>query len=667
MNSESANLVQQAWSALAAGDHTASADLSGRAIAGGCGGPGAYHVLALARWSQGDKTTALTLLTKAAEISDGDPRVCSDLGVLRYAHHDWAGALEAFAECLRIDPADSTALQGYAESLLQMGRYEEARQAAETWDRAVTADAKPPYLTAQCLDYEGRLDEAAREAERSLERDPDSWRTLTLLASIRQKQAHYALCLKHTRKAAQLLPDSASAQARLALACWDIGDLDGALAARERALELGLADRNLAQSLTWLTLHDPRQTASSLLEIHRKAARELGSAAAPPSYANNRDPERRLRVGYLSGEFVSNPAFCFLGWLRHHDPKQVETFYYMSRPFQDTHTAGYRSQADHWRDVFRVSDDDLVCRMIRDDQIDILVDLSGHFDFNRLGVFAKRPAPVQAAFPNYPGTTGLDAIDYLLTDIWTAPAGCENESTEKPYRLPSGCLVYKAPPDEMAPVSALPALSNGYVTFGLFQRPGKLHAAVWDAIAQTLSAVPNSRLLVHSGSCDLDVEGSEQRARVLQPLERRGIPAGRVLFRGSRPTEQHFAVVAEADIALDTFPYNGQTTTCDCLWIGVPVVSLRGAAYVSRVTPALLERIGLGDLAADSLDGYVRRAIDLAGDIDKLAAFRSSLRERMKKSSLTDNIRLAAEIEAAYREMWRSWCAQSASSQSRKP
>jgi predicted O-linked N-acetylglucosamine transferase (SPINDLY family) len=271
-------------------------------------------------------------------------------------------------------------------------------------------------------------------------------------------------------------------------------------------------------------------------------------------------------------------------------------------------------------------------------------------------VFAHRPAPVQVSFPHYPGTTGSDCIDYLLTDVWTTPEGCEGELSEKPYRLPSGCLVYKTPPDR-EPVSALPALANGCVTFGLFQRPGKLHAAVWDAVAAILSAVPDSRLLMHSSSRDLDEEGSAQRARLLKPLESRGVSAARVLFQGPRPTKEHLAIVAEADIALDTFPYNGQTTTCDCLWMGVPVVTLRGESYVSRAAASLLDRLGLPDLAADSLENYVSRAVELANDIDGLTRLRSSLREKMKNSSLTDGARLAAEIEAAYREMWTEWCA----------
>lgn len=659
-----ANLVQQAWSALAAGDAARAAELGERALAQGQDEADAYHVLALSRWSLGDKAAALALINKAAAQSSGNADLYSDLGVLRYAHEDWAAALEAFAACLRMRAADLTALQGYAESLLQLARYEEARQAAQAWALAAPGDPKPPYLAAQCFDLENRIEEAAREAELSLQYDPESERTLTLLASIRQKQARYELCLEHARTAARLRPGSAAAQARLAVALWDVGELESAARTADRAMELGLADISLLGSLTFIALHDPRQTASSLLEIHRQAARAYGAPAPPPRYANSPDPGRRLRVGYLSGEFMSSPAYCFLiPWLRQHDPRQVETFYYSSRPYQDAHTGQYRRFADHWRDVSSIADD-AAARMVRGDQIDILVDLSGHYPFHRLGVFARRPAPVQVTYPHYPGTTGSDDIDYLLTDVWTTPPGCESESSEKPYRLPSGCLVYKAPPD-IEPVSPLPALSNGYVTFGLFQRPGKLHSAVWDTIASILSEAPDSRLLIHNSSRELDEEGSAQRARLLKQLESRGISAARVLFRGPRPTEQHLAIVAEADIALDTFPYNGQTTTCDCLWMGVPVVTLRGATYVGRVSPALLDRLGLGDLAANSPESYVSRAVVLASDLDTLARLRSSLRERMKSSSLADGGRLAAEIEAAYRDMWRLWCENGAHHQPR--
>ncbi len=226
--------------------------------------------------------------------------------------------------------------------------------------------------------------------------------------------------------------------------------------------------------------------------------------------------------------------------------------------------------------------------------------------------------------------------------------------------MPSGYLVFEAPCGT-PPVSPLPAMSNGHITFGLFQRPGKLHAAVWDAIAGVLAGVPDSRLLVHFASAELDEEGTAQRARLSGHLESRGISPARLKCRGGRNAADHMAVVAEADIALDTFPYNGQTTTCDCLWMGVPVVSLRGKSHVARVTPALLDRMGLGNLAAPTIEDYVQTAIGLAGDLETLNSLRKGLRESMHIHSLTDGARLAREIEFAYRAMWRNWCGNSAS------
>ena len=272
---------------------------------------------------------------------------------------------------------------------------------------------------------------------------------------------------------------------------------------------------------------------------------------------------------------------------------------------------------------------------------------------NRLPLFAQRAAPVQATFPNYPGTTGVSEIDYIFTDIWTTPNGCDAEYAEQPWRLPSGYLVYR---EAQVPVTPLPALGNGYVTFGMFQRPGKLHAGAWDAVARVLRAEPSSRLLIHFSSVELDEERGPHKRRMLGLLEQRGVSADRVSFRGNRISPEHLALIGEADIALDSFPYNGQTTTCDCLWMGVPVVTLRGSTHVSRVSQGLLERVGLGRLAAADPDGYVDAAAGLARDLEGLAQLRGALRQTMRDRSLTDGRRLAAEIEDAYRGMWAGWC-----------
>jgi predicted O-linked N-acetylglucosamine transferase (SPINDLY family) len=536
-----------------------------------------------------------------------------------------------------------------------MSRYTEARRLFEKCVRLAPERLYFQRSLGQCLAEEGYLEEAQRIVEGCLSRDPRSDKSLLLLAGIRHRQLHLDEALELTEAAVRVNPESFASRARLALAYWNCGNLDRAVQAREEALALQPNDRNLHSNLTWLALHDPKQTAKTLLDIHRSTALTwAGLWNSRPLHLNSMDPERRLRVGYLSGEFVYNPAFCFLGcWLKHQNRARLESFYYMSRACSDSYTDCFRQMADHWRDVAHLDDRALAAR-IREDRVDILVDLSGNFDDHRLSVFFERPAPVQVAFPHYPSTTGVDEIDYILTDVWTTPAGTENEYAETVFRLPSGYIVYQLatdPPD----VDPLPAHANGFVTFGMFQRPGKYHAEMWDAVASILRQIPGSRLLLHFQSLDLDVDGSAQRERLTEPLRSRGVDAGRILFKGSRRLEQHLRVVAEADIALDSFPYNGQTTTCDCLWMGVPVANLRGSSHVSRVGQALLERAGLGYLATDSVNQYVSLAVRLAGDRESLAALRAGLRSQVC-DALGNGARLAAEIEEGYRWMWKQWC-----------
>ncbi|MBN9663699.1 MAG: tetratricopeptide repeat protein [Acidobacteria bacterium] len=656
MSAVRATLPSQAWQALSTGAWAAARRLCDAVLRQEPDHPEALHVKALALWGEGELSSAIQCLSRAADFEPNDASLLSDLGVLHIQEQDWQSALQCFHTCRQLQSDEPTVLQGQAEALFRLGRFAEATITAQEWVGLAPEDGAASRLLAHCLALEGRLDEAFEAGERNLREDPASESTLALLEALCQKRRHFELALSYAQTASRLHPSSAETAARLAAAYWNVGDCQGAQAARATALRLGVTDPELIASLDWLSLHDPEQTAASLLEGHRTSVAAMcrPHREAPPA-ANTADPGKRLRVGYLSGEFVSNAAYWFLlPWLRCHDSGQVETVYYMTRPQCDRATEQYRAIADHWREVSSLTDEALADR-IREDGIDILVDLSGHFGSNRLSVFSRRPAPVQMSYPNYPGTTGLAAIDYIFTDIWTTPPGCEPEYAEKPYRLPSGCLVYGAPGGECE-TSPLPVETNGYVTFGLFQRPGKLHPGVWDVIAATIRQVPDSRLLIHFASADLDDPDSPQIARLLAELTARGVAAQRVMFRGARPVPAHLITVAEADIALDTFPYNGQTTTCDCLWMGVPVVGLRGHSHVARVTPALLDRMGLGHLAATTTHDYVRTAVELASNRRALAQLRASLRARMHANGLTSGENLAREIEAAYREVWRLWC-----------
>ena len=303
-----------------------------------------------------------------------------------------------------------------------------------------------------------------------------------------------------------------------------------------------------------------------------------------------------------------------------------------------------------------MSDEEL-SRQIEDDEIDILVDVAGHLRCHRLSVFALRPAPVQVTYPNHPATTGLASIQYILTDRWVCPQGHESQYTEQVHHLLHGYLVYE-PPTEAPAITGLPCDQTGFITFGLFQRPAKLNAGVWDAVVEVLRACPNSRLLVHYPSVELEPNSS---ARELLQCEvaSRGIDPARVVFRGWLPLDRHLELLREADIALDTFPYNGTTTTCECLWMGVPVVTLTGSTHASRVGNQLLAQAGLIDFVAATPQEYVEVTVGLAQDLNRLRDLRLGLRDLLRHSTLLDPGPLVREIEAAYVMMWRQFLEES--------
>jgi predicted O-linked N-acetylglucosamine transferase (SPINDLY family) len=291
--------------------------------------------------------------------------------------------------------------------------------------------------------------------------------------------------------------------------------------------------------------------------------------------------------------------------------------------------------------------------LIRADEIDVLVDLAGHSNGNRLMVFARKPAPVQVTYLGYPGTTGLSAIDYRITDAFADPPGMtEGHHSEKLIRL-AGCAWCYGPDSQNVP-SESPATQSGVVTFGCFNNLAKVNDRTLGLWARILDAVPGSRLLLKSiGFLSMDA-----RRRVRESLcSQSGIGEERLDIRGPEDShESHLALYREMDIALDTFPYHGTTTTCEALWMGVPVVTLAGRTHVSRVGVSLLTNVGLPELIAESEDDYVRMAVELARDVERLVSYRSNLRDGMLGSQLLDAPSFAREIEGAFRQMWTSWC-----------
>ena len=370
-----------------------------------------------------------------------------------------------------------------------------------------------------------------------------------------------------------------------------------------------------------------------------------------PEHRPKRD-HSRLRIAYLTPDFHFHPkAFLHIPHLQYYDRNRFELFVYSSAPDTDRYTRQARAAADHWRDVANRTPE-RVAKQICNDRIDILIDITGHFARSPLPVFALRPAPLQISIPGYPATTGLATVDYKIVDRLTDPRGLtEHLYSEKLFRLPRPITCY-APPDDTPDITPLPALTNGFITFGSFNNRPKINPRLIALWARILLKAPNSRLLFHHTFDGYRKVSPDYRDPIARAFRSQGVSSRRLEFVGGVTVPEHLAVMAQADIALDSYPYHGSTTTCECLWIGVPVLSLAGRAHVSRVGVSLLSSAGLQDWITGSPSDYVRRAIEKTRDVDTLSRLRAGLRGRMRRSQLADGPGYIRALEDAYVKMW---------------
>jgi len=388
------------------------------------------------------------------------------------------------------------------------------------------------------------------------------------------------------------------------------------------------------------------------MAAHRDWAMAHASSLHPFTFHdNNRDPARPLRVGFVSPDLRHHPVARFLlALLRHHDKSNCEIYCYADPTKPDETTATLRQFADHWRNTLGRSDDQLA-EQIRDDRIDILIDLAGHTSRTRLLMFARKPAPIQATYLGYPNTTGLKAIDWRITDAIADPPGqTESLHTEHLMRLPTAWCF--EPPTDAPSVASLPALANKHITFGSFSNFAKVSETTLRLWSKVMSSTPNSRLIIKS----IGLDEPQTQQRIHHRLREAGIDHARVDLLGRVESfSAHLRRYERIDIALDTFPYHGTTTTCEAMWMGVPVVTLAGTVHVSRVGVSLLTAAGFAEWIAQSTEQYAPIAHDLAGNLQKLTQLRSSLRQRLSASALCDGTTFARNFESAMRQMWKTW------------
>ena len=582
---------------------------------------------------------ALELLRRSVLVAPADPIHRIDLAAILGTAGRPAEALEQLQVALLLEPDVPELHNNRGATLQGLGRLQEAIDAFRI--ALVLREQYPEarYNLGNALRKTGRIGEAAASFEHALALRPDYL------------------------KAAQGLADMAG----------EMGDLERTLGAL-RSLCARVPRLAAARSAFLYSIHySPQFDAEVLAREHREWGRLFCDPIREriPPHANDCTPERKLRVGYVSPDLREHTVTKFItAPIQHHDPEQCEIFCYSDAERSDHVTERTKGMAERWRETRKLSDaqlDDL----IRRDQIDILVDLRGHAADNRLTLFARKPAPVQINMVGYFNTTGLSAMDYRLTDTHMDPPGqTEHLNTEKLVRIEPSCWCYS--PEPGAPnVSEPPFLKNGYVTFGSLNKIVKVSEPCARMWAKVLDAVPKSRLLL-SVTGDAAPVVRERLVSMGLPVDRLDIPdkAG-----GSKQYLERFGRI---DIALDTFPFNGITTTCDGLWMGVPCVSVAGTTgsrqaggtgsgsagaspslsgtSVSRAGMSILHAANLPDLCADTPDQFVTIATELAGDRDRLRDLRRSMRDRLLASPLMDHPGFARKLGAEYRRMWRTWC-----------
>ncbi len=507
------------------------------------------------------------------------------------------------------------------------------------------------------LTLHSRFSVAGPRWQAILERCPEDVATLVNLGMALQLQGLPSEAERLDRRALALEPKRVEALVNCGSALCDQGRFGEAIAVYRRGLELDPTRAALASNLLFSLHFDPSLSPDAILAEHLAFGQRFGARRSKPAraFVRDRDPERPLRIGYVSPDLRWHPvAYLLEPVLAAHDRRAVEVYCYSDAAHPDAVTARLAGLSSQFITCAGWPDAKLAERILSD-QIDILVDLAGHTGKNRLLVFAEKPSPIQVSWLGYFDTTGLSAIDYRIADEHSVPEGAERFFVERVVRLPrsANCFLHPESP-EPAPA---PCLRRGHVTFGCFNNPAKVTREVVATFARILSQVPASRLIFKYGAFDDPV----LRAQYLRWFGEEGIELERIDLWGHSSLPHFMLCFSQIDIALDPFPYSGETTALHTLWMGVPLVALEGVTLVQRLASRVLRVAGLDEWVARSTDDYVAIALSLASDRVRLAELRTRLRDRLKASPLLDHVGVTRELEAAFRQMWRAWCASSES------
>ena len=617
--------------------------------------PAFYNALGIAYSSTGDLPAGAHCFERALELNPDNAVAHNNLGTNFKDQGREADAADCYLKAIATDPKYTEAYVNLGKLLRAQGKLSAAAGIYRKARAAGADGAEIQFNQAVVLHHMGNDAEAAALFEAVAASNPGYPGVHNNLGLALTRLGRFDEAIASFRAAIDNEPQTAAAHNNLGNALRDQNDLEGAIASYRNALAIQ-PDHSTAHSNLLLTLNYLPGT--SQLELFQAALEFDGQQAggvskSRPSFRNSKEKDRILRIGYVSPDFRAHSVAHFTRKLiGAHKRDQVEVFCYANVIKQDEITHELHAQADHWLSIAGMPDEDVADR-IREQRIDILVDLAGHTAGNRLAVFARKPAPVQVTWLGYPATTGLAGMDYRLTDVIADPPGAADQwHAEKLIRLPHGFLCYQT--DESRPtVAACPRLEQGHITFGSFNSLPKITPDVVRIWSRILKATPGARLILKAKA----FIHAPTRARCEQEFRQQGVAPDRLDLLGLIPGRgSHLSMYSRIDIGLDPFPYNGTTTTCEALWMGVPVICLRGDRHAGRVGASLMHQVDLPELVADSQDEYVDRACSLAADGQRLVMLRETLRPKMLASGLMDTEQFSRSLEKVYRDMWATWC-----------
>ncbi len=598
---------------------------------------------------------AMLAYRRAIELDPQAASALNNLGNLLQDARRVEEALACYGRALRARPDYADAHNNLGVALRELGRRDEAAAsfAAALACRANFVEAHSNL--GSLLQEMDRMDDAVAHCRKAVEISPQFAEAHSNLGHVLHAARRYGAALECFQRALALKPGFADAHSNMGALYRDLGQLDLAVQSCLAALQADPNHLDAHSGLLFSCNYLANESGAALLDHARRYGIAAARRARPfTTWTNAPEPVRRLRIGFVSADLHSHPVGHFLdsviAALHARHGNSLELHAYANSPKRDELSARLQAHFTVWRTVLGMSDEKLA-RQIREDGIDILIDLSGHTTGTRLALFAWKPAPVQASWLGYFATTGLGAIDYLVADPWTLPPAEEAHFSECVWRLPETRLCFSAPDADIA-VGALPAMANGYLTFGCCNNLSKLGDAVLALWARILHALPGSRLLLKNKQFSEQARQDE----MLRRFAALGIGPERLILEGPASRQDYLRTYRQIDIALDPFPYTGGTTTAEALWMGVPVLTLAGERFIARQGVGLLANAGLQDWIAADADDYLAKAVAFAADLPALARLREGLRDQVLAAPLFDAPRFAAHFEAMLRGMWNTWC-----------